>query len=126
MSARDLIAAFATVLITASAQGAFAAEAPAKKSGDMLVDSGGMTLYVFDKDAPASGKSVCNGSCAGNWPPLTAAADAKPSDDWSVISRDDGTKQWAYKGRPLYRWAKDQKPGDKSGDGVGGVWHIAN
>ena len=46
--------------------------------------------------------------------------------DWSVVTREDNTKQWAYKGRPLYHWAKDQKAGDKSGDGVGGVWHIAN
>jgi predicted lipoprotein with Yx(FWY)xxD motif len=57
-------------------------------------------------------------------PPLAARADAKPSGDWTVVTRDDGSKQWAYKGRPIYHWSKDQKAGDESGDGVGGVWHV--
>jgi predicted lipoprotein with Yx(FWY)xxD motif len=126
MSLRRILVVSAAALIITSSHAAFAADAPAKKSGDMLVNQAGMTLYVFDKDAPASGKSVCNAQCATNWPPLTASADAKATGEWSVVSRDDGTKQWAYKGRPLYQWSKDQKPGDKSGDGIGGMWHVAN
>ena len=93
-------------------------------SNGALVTHEGMTLYTFDKDAAGSGKSVCTGGCATNWPPLAAPADAKPAGPWTVVTRDDGSKQWAYNGRPVYRWAKDQKAGDKSGDGVGGVWHI--
>jgi predicted lipoprotein with Yx(FWY)xxD motif len=62
-------------------------------SGKVLTDAKGMTLYTFDRDAP--GKSNCNGQCAQNWPPLLASADAKPSGKWSVITRDDGAKQWA-------------------------------
>src|SRR5205807_1251738 len=81
----------------------------------------GMTVYTFDKDA--GGKSACNGPCATNWPPLTAGADSKASGDWTVITRDDGSKQWAYKGKPLYLWSKDQKAGDMTGDGFNGVWH---
>ena len=46
------------------------------------------------------------------------------SGDYSMITRDDGKKQWALKGKPLYFWAKDAKPGDKTGDGFNGVWHI--
>jgi predicted lipoprotein with Yx(FWY)xxD motif len=126
MSVRRILVASAAALIMTSSHAVFAADAPAKKSGDMLVNPTGMTLYVFDKDAPASGKSVCNGQCATNWPPLMATGDAKPAGEWSVVTRDDGTKQWAYKGRPLYQWSKDQKPGDKSGDGIGGMWHVAN
>jgi predicted lipoprotein with Yx(FWY)xxD motif len=100
------------------------AQAPAKKAADgTLTDAKGMTLYVFDRDA--GGKSACNGPCATNWPPLMATADAAPSGDWTVISRDDGTKQWAYKGKPLYTWGKDTKPGDKTGDNVNNVWHTA-
>lgn len=98
--------------------------APAMTKGDVLVDKAGMTLYTFDKDAAGSGKSVCNGPCAKNWPPLMAAAADASSGDWMVIVRDDGGKQWAYKGKPLYLWAKDQKSGDKTGDGVLGVWHV--
>lgn len=99
-----------------------AADAPVKKAGDILVSESGMTLYVFDKDTP--GKSACNGPCAGLWPAVTAAADAKPGGAYTIITRDDGTKRWAYKDKPLYRWVKDQKPGDRTGDGVLGVWHI--
>jgi predicted lipoprotein with Yx(FWY)xxD motif len=99
-----------------------AMNAPAKFSDGVLTNSAGMTLYTFDKDT--GGKSVCNGPCAKNWPPLMAAADDKPGDDWSIIARDDGSKQWAYKGKPVYQWSKDQKPGDKTGDGFINAWHV--
>ena len=104
------------------------AQAPAKTGdsaiGKILVDAKGMTLYTFDKDA--GGKSACNGPCATNWPPLAASADAKASGDWTVINRDGGGKQWAYKGKPLYTWTKDTKAGDTTGDGfLNGAWHAA-
>lgn len=109
---------------------AFTAAAAAQtKTGDsakgkVLTDDKGMTLYTFDKDA--DGKSVCNGPCATNWPPLMAAADAKGETGYTVITRADGGKQWAYKGKPLYTWKNDKKAGDITGDGVGqGTWHIA-
>lgn len=83
-----------------------------------------MTLYTFDKDG--GGKSVCNGPCAANWPPFIAAADAQASGSYSVVIRDDGSRQWAYNGRPLYTWTKDAKPGDITGDGfLNGAWRIA-
>ena len=92
--------------------------------GKVLTDPKGMTLYVFDKDA--DGKSVCNGPCATNWPPLMVTGDGKADGAYTIIVRDDGGKQWAYKGKPLYTWIKDTKPGDISGDGVAGnAWHIA-
>lgn len=101
------------------------ADSPAKVSDGVLVGPNGMTLYTFDRDAAGSGKSVCNGPCAANWPPLTAADAATTSGDYSVITRDDGKKQWAYKGKPLYFWAKDSKPGDRTGDGFNKVWQLA-
>jgi len=101
------------------------AQAPAKAEGGVLTNAAGMTLYTFDKDAAGSGKSTCNGPCAANWPPLMAAADAKASADWSIITRDDGGKQWAYKGKPVYLWIKDQKPGDRTGDGFNNAWRLA-
>jgi predicted lipoprotein with Yx(FWY)xxD motif len=101
---------------------ALAQDAPAKKMGGMMTNNAGMTLYTFDKDA--GGKSACNGPCTGNWPPFTPGSDAKASGDWSIITRDDGSKQWAYKGKPLYLWSKDQKPGDMTGDGFNGIWHV--
>ena len=91
--------------------------------GEAYTDAKGMTLYVFDKDA--KDKSNCAADCAANWPPFKVAADAKASGEWSIVARDDGAKQWAYDGKPLYTFIKDKKPGDAAGEGMGGVWHIA-
>jgi predicted lipoprotein with Yx(FWY)xxD motif len=82
-----------------------------------------MTLYTSDND-PA-GKSACNGPCATNWPPLIASAEDTASGDYSIVVREDGSRQWAYKGKALYFWSKDQKPGDMSGEGFRNVWHVA-
>ena len=101
---------------------AFAAE-PAMTKDGMLVDHKGMTLYTFDKDAKDT--SNCYDDCARKWPPLTAAADAAADGEYTQVARKDGSKQWAYDGKPLYLWQNDKKPGDVTGDGVGGVWHVA-
>lgn len=100
--------------------------APAMVSNGILTGSNSMTLYTFDKDVADSGKSVCNDSdgCATRWPPLYAMAGDKASGDYSIIVRDDGKKQWALKGKPLYYWFNDKKPGDMTGDGFKNVWHI--
>ncbi len=98
---------------------------PAKVSDGALVGPNGMTLYTFDRDTAGAGKSVCNGPCATNWPPLMAGDMDKSSGDYSVITRDDGKKQWAYKGKPLYFWVKDAKAGDRTGDGFNNVWKLA-
>src|SRR3954453_15868320 len=86
----------------ALAQTATPAKIAETSKGKALVDAKGMTLYTFDKDA--TGKSNCNGTCAQNWPPLKADASAKASGEWSPVKRDDGSMQWAYKGKPLYTW----------------------
>ena len=121
-------AALALAVALAIAPAAFAQSEPAKSAdtakGKALVDAKGMTLYVFDRDA--ADKSNCNGPCAANWPAFVAMADAKPAGSWTVVTRDDGSKQWAYKSKPLYTWSKDTKPGDITGDGfANNIWHIA-
>ena len=104
----------------------FTALAQAPKTTDgTLTNAAGMTLYTFDKDTAGNGKSVCNGPCATSWPPLAATATDKPTGDYTIVTRDDGAKQWAYKGKPLYLWVNDKKAGDQTGDGVGGVWKTA-
>jgi predicted lipoprotein with Yx(FWY)xxD motif len=117
----------AIVAFTLAATAALAQVVPAKPTntakGQVLADAKGMSLYVFDKDE--GGKSACNGPCAVNWPPLMAAANAKASGDWTIVTRDDGGKQWAYKSKPLYAWKNDKAPGDITGDGFNGVWHLA-
>ena len=107
---------------------ALAAEAmPAsvKAMGGMLEDAKGMTLYTWDNDKEAN-KSSCNGMCLMNWPALKAEAADKDMGDWKVITRDDGSKQWAYKGKPLYYFSMDAAAGDKKGEGRGMVWHMAH
>lgn len=99
--------------------GIASAQSVASKNG-LLTDADGRVLYTFDKDE--SGKSNCNGACAGNWPPF-AAADGKAAAGYTVVTRDDGTKQWALKGKPLYYFVGDAKAGDANGEGKMGVWH---
>ena len=87
-----------------------------------LTDENGMTLYTFDKDS--AGVSNCYDSCAVSWPPYLASAGAT-ADGLTTIERRDGALQWAKDGAPLYLWVGDSAPGDATGDGVGGVWHLA-
>ena len=99
--------------------------------GKILVDSKGMTLYMFDKDS--SGKSNCSGDCLKNWPALTVADEnavitpgAGVTGDWAVITRDDGTYQVTVNGMPLYTYAKDTQAGDVVGQAVGDVWWVVS
>jgi predicted lipoprotein with Yx(FWY)xxD motif len=99
---------------------------PVKTADGTLTGPNGMTLYTFDRDAAGSGKSVCNGPCATLWPPLLASDNDQGDGDYTVIVRDDGKKQWAYKGKPLYYFARDTKAGEKTGDGFNQVWKTAH
>jgi predicted lipoprotein with Yx(FWY)xxD motif len=89
----------------------------------VYADSSGHTLYTFDKDTP--GKSACAGDCAKAWPPVAAEATATPTGNWTIITRDDGSKQWALRGKPLYTFTKDKKVGDNNGQNADEVWHMA-
>jgi predicted lipoprotein with Yx(FWY)xxD motif len=122
---RSTLASFALAGLLLSGCAMMAPAAPTSVADGVLTGANGMTLYTFDRDAAGSGKSVCNGPCAVNWPPLMAADNASASGDYGIVVRDDGKKQYAYKGKPLYYWAKDAKPGDKTGDGVNSVWRTA-
>lgn len=97
---------------------------PLKAANGVLVDADGMTVYTYDKDEAGSGKSSCVATCAKNWPPVKAQG--KPRPPYSVVTRADGSKQLAHGGKPLYTFVKDKKAGDKTGDGVGGVWHVVS
>lgn len=82
----------------------------------------GKPLYTFARDTEA-GKSACTGGCAAAWPPLAAAADAADDGDWTVVTRDDGSKMWAYKGKPLYTFARDAA--GAAATGVSAAWPLA-
>ena len=89
-----------------------------EKAGAFVAPDG-KPLYIFVRDTKP-GKSSCNAGCAAAWPPLVAAADAKDDGDWTVISRDDGSKQWAYKGKPLYTFVRDASGAAPTGTNA--VW----
>jgi predicted lipoprotein with Yx(FWY)xxD motif len=82
---------------------------------------GGQRLYFHDLDK--DGKSACNGGCNGAWRPVPAPADAVAKGMWTAIVRDDGSRQWAYQGHPVYTLYHDD-PAAPGGDGQGGVWHL--
>lgn len=110
----------ATSAAALAAEPAMVAEAG---GGKIYTDAKGMALYTFDKDEP--GKSNCYDNCARNWPPFMAAADAKAAGEWTIVERTDGSRMWAYDGKPLYTFVKDTKPGEVMGDGANDVWHVA-
>lgn len=121
-------------------QGAVLGVSRSSELGEFLVAPNGMTLYIFTKDT--SGTSNCYDECAANWPPYTVSSadglredtrkegreDNRGDDDIekniSTTRRKDGMLQVTYNGKPLYYWSKDQKPGDTTGQNVGGVWFV--
>ena len=100
--------------------------------GTFLTDSTGKTLYVFDRDT--SPTSSCTGRCATTWPAVlvpegTATpppAPAGATGELTTAPRPDGPgNQVVWNGKPLYRYSGDVNPGDTTGDGIGGTWHVA-
>ena len=125
LAAAALLAACGTSTKTSTATGGARPSTLAQAPDGTLIGPDGRTLYVFARDVAGSGKSACVDTCAANWPPLGVAASAVPLGDYTIITRADGNKQWAFKGLPLYYYVKDTKAGDKLGDGVGGNWRVA-
>ena len=115
----------AAVALLAAAIGPPALGQP-KVAGGLLVNRGGMTLYTFDNDVAGSGRSVCNPPCSNLFKPYLLEKGARAQGELSVVTRDDGRLQWAYKGKPLYLWYADEKPGQTGGDGMNrNIWHLA-
>lgn len=112
---------FASFLFVSFA--ALAQSPPTRTVDGILTDGEGFTLYTYDADA--GGRSTCAGECARAWRPLVAPPEAKPWAEYTVVARADGASQWAYKGKPLYRWSRDGKPGDRLGDGLDNAWRVA-
>lgn len=93
----------------------------AYSASGLLTDSQGRTLYTFDKDQ--QGQSKCYGPCAEKWPPVLSTRQWSDG-GFSTAKRTDGSLQVRYNNKPLYLWVGDKQPGDSTGDGVKGVWHI--
>jgi len=99
-------------------------------AGTIVVDAKGMSVYFFTKDTKDSGTSACTGGCLTAWPPVLSTA-ATPTAEGvagtlGTITTPDGAKQVTLNGLPLYYFAQDKNPGDILGQGVNGVWYLAN
>lgn len=95
------------------------------KGNQIVTGPAGMTLYTYDKDK--KNESYCTGACATKWPPYTVSGNV-PSNlpsHLGTFKNDSGATQYAWDGKPLYYYGGDKKVGDVTGDGVGGVWHVA-
>ena len=86
---------------------------------NVLTDAAGKTLYTWDRDT--AGQSTYVGAA---WPLFVAPANATNVGDFTIITRADGMKIWAYKGKALYYYAQDTAAEPLKGDNVGGIWHI--
>ena len=86
-------------------------------------DARGMTLYTNAKDGP--GTSACTDECLKTFPPALARSDAKPFGPWSLIKRDDGARQWAFKGKPLHTYVEDRIQGSVGGQMRAGRGYVA-
>jgi predicted lipoprotein with Yx(FWY)xxD motif len=122
---------FAAAFAMALSTGAMSAQAQIKAmpsglkmSGPVIVDDSGKPIYTFDNDT-MKGMSHCTGGCATAWPPVKADDKAKAVGDFTIINRDDGSKQWAYKDKPLYTFAKDTAGQPAMGEGAGKPWKLA-
>jgi predicted lipoprotein with Yx(FWY)xxD motif len=95
-------------------------------AGETLAGEGGLTLYTNADEA--DGSIACTDACVANWPPLEAPVDAGDAnaDLLGTVTRPDGIEQVTYNGFPLYYFAGDSAEGDIAGQGLGGVWFIAN
>jgi predicted lipoprotein with Yx(FWY)xxD motif len=109
------------VLLLLSVSASVCAQPPAEMREGILVDGKGRALYTFDKDA--ANTSSCYAQCSKLWPPLYAPAGALAAGAYTLVKRRDGRLQWAHKGRPLYYWLADTRPGQATGEAVEG-WHL--
>ncbi|PHQ80606.1 MAG: hypothetical protein COB65_11060 [Thalassobium sp.] len=82
-----------------------------------------MSLYTYDMDQP--GVSNCTGDCTSVWKPALLDAGTALGENYTLVTRDDGTQQAAFRGQPLYLFTGDAKPGDTNGDGLDGLWRLA-
>jgi predicted lipoprotein with Yx(FWY)xxD motif len=142
-TAAPSVAAPATTAPSAAAPSAAASEAPSAATGgetialsttalgDIIVDSGGKTVYAFSPDS--AGTPTCYDQCAASWPPLLADAGATltagtglDASKLTTVDRTDGTKQVKYGDWPLYYFGGDAAAGDTNGQGVGTNWYVVD
>lgn len=125
VSYRLLVTIVAWTWVAAGCGWSSRTDPPAQFKIDQLIDASGKSLYTYDRDVAYSGKSLCVETCTQTWRPFLAAPGARRTGEFALIIRPDGERQWAYRGKPLYRFGRDSNPGDASGDGLDNLWRLA-
>jgi predicted lipoprotein with Yx(FWY)xxD motif len=97
------------------------------KSETILTNAQGMTLYFRTTDKPPS--TVCSGGCASAWPPMLVSGSSAPTSGTALsgklsVQADANGMQVEYNGHPLYTFSGDSAPGQTTGEGIGGIWHV--
>ena len=87
--------------------------------GRLLQTARGLSVYAFDRDTPA--RSACDAACEQDFVPVQAPAAARARGDWSIFTRESGERQWAFRGKPLYRYAADLGVRSVAGSDVPGL-----
>ena len=124
------VAVTTTTVATKAGATAGALALATTSKGKVLIDSEGRTLYLYTKDTQNK-PSTCDAVCATTFPPEVAsgtpvAGTGLDTSKLSLLKRTDGTEQLAYNGWPLYRYTKDTKAGDDTGEDVGGIWFVVD
>jgi predicted lipoprotein with Yx(FWY)xxD motif len=120
---KAIVAAVGALLLwTGSAFAAPAVQFVNTAAGMVMADTKGMVLYTWDRDMP--GVSTCTGTCLTNWPLFKAAATDTPGGDWTIVTRPDNERVWAYKGKPVYYYVQDTAPMEIKGNQPTGTWHV--
>jgi predicted lipoprotein with Yx(FWY)xxD motif len=90
--------------------------------GRQLTLANGFVVYTSDSDGP--NKSNCKEACLRSWTPVLAPeVGSLVREDWSIVERTPGVKQWAYRKQPLYTFLGEPGPGAQQGSDVPG-WNI--
>lgn len=123
-----LLAIVISIIATATTENYTVNLANNEELGTYMTNETFFTLYRYLSDPQDQGISTCYGACSRNWPPfytenLTINPELR-SGDFTVITRDDGSKQLTYKGWPLYLYAGDTKPNETKGQSMDGVWFV--
>ena len=84
----------------------------------VLATFSGRTLYTLVQDRP--NKSMCEGACAEKWQPFLGGAISQPRGEWTLTPRADGSRQWTFRGKPLYTFKADETTGEAKGNNIPG------
>lgn len=115
---------------TSTASAAVDLKTASSSAGTIVVGANGMSVYFFTKDVKDSGTSACMDACLAAWPPVLTTSETPAAEgvtgELGTIPTPDGKQQVTLNGMPLYYFAKDAGPGDIMGQGVNGVWYLAD